>query len=77
MKVTKSLKEKVPGTSGTTRNYLLKAPSMTQQQYPEIFSTDYSPKPLKSAKIIMITKIHKPDKHTENYHPLALLEGSI
>ena len=58
--VLKSFKEKSPGPSGITRNYLLKAPPIILKQYAEIYSasfaTGYFPTSLKIAKIVMIPK---------------------
>ena len=78
LNIIRSFKEKAPGVSGITRNYLLKAPPIIIEQYTEIFSAaksiGYFPDALKLAKIVMVPKPNKPQDRIDSFQPISLLE---
>ena len=69
--IVRSFKEKAPGFSGITRNYLLKATPIIIEQYIEIFSAaksiGYFADALKLAKIAMVPNSNKLHDRIDSY----------
>ena len=76
--ILKDFKNKAPGPSGITRDFLLKAHFNVHKVYAEIYSaclaTGYLPKIFKEAKIVMVPTAGKSPTQIENYRPISLLE---
>ena len=68
--ILKDFKEKSPGPSGITRNFLLNSHKNIIKMYAEVFSaslaTGYFPKCFKAAKIVMVPKAGRSPRSTEN-----------